>query len=926
MLSASFRRRILVLASLVLVVARPVTAAAEPPAIEKEDAQAKAAFFLADAAPVWAQPAVVPSSKSTDPRLYLLADTQMQGGEHPAYFVHRAEQVNSATELEEAGRVEIEFIPAYQQLHLHFLRIVRDGKVLDRTQTAHIRFLQREAGLEQEEMYSGTDTVSILINDLRVGDTLEYSYTVAGQNPVFGGKFVDAASWGAGVPIEWRRVILHTPQAAPVNWRYISDNAIPAPKPVETVADGWRTLRFEAHQLPALHDEGELPPEYWAGGSLQFSGFADWHEVALWADGLFTVKEPLGPELQQVVARLKTLPTHEQQVVAALEVAQTDIRYFSIALGESSHRPTPPNLVYQRRYGDCKDKALFLHTLLNELGVPSKPVLLDATSLPTPQRMLPSPYAFDHAILQATVDGKTWYLDPTRRSQHGALANMGQPYGEAQVLVVDRNASGLTRVPPDTRGLIQVQRDEAVTLSQFDGDATLQVTQIWRGESAESMRTSAASASVEDMLRFVTDPVTLRYPKAQLQGTPVTTDNREHNEYKLVSRFTVPDMAKAVGGGWRLPFDASNLQHTFARLTSPVRTQPFRVAAFPLHLRYSFTATLPDKVAGQQDAVSTAVHRKLFNYDATFSLRGNTARQVEDLEILARQGSAADAPDFINDVRDMSRQAREAVDISASDLAAGKATSADPIQARLTESAERLVDNVSKVIKQGQLSSDDLAAAYCFRGTARYRLGQSKAASDDLAMAQKLGPMAPVAVHCRAEFDFANASFKQAVIDRSTEIGLGSTEPRAYYSRAVAQLLSGNGNAAVDDVSRALKLGLTDPYDQIWAAWVLTRQHQPLPADLLARVNADQDWPAPVLALFAGKLAPDAVLQSAQRKAGLEGRMASTEAQFYVGEYYLAQGDKARARSAFEQARKLGVTNFYEYAMAAFELAGGAAE
>ena len=913
---------VLLLASLVLAFASLRAQAADTPAIEKEDAQAKAAFFLADPTPAWVIPAAIPASKSTDPRVYLLADTQLQGDEHPAYYVHRAEQINSATELENAGRLEIDFIPEYQQLHLHSLRIVRDGKVLDRTQTAHIRFLQREAGLEQEEMYSGTDTASILINDLRVGDTLEYSYTIAGQNPVFGGKFVENASWGDSAPIVWRRVVLRTPQARPVNWRYLSDNAIPAPRPVETNADGWRTLLFEAHDLPGLRNEGELPPDYVLAGSLQFTAFADWQAVALWADKLFTVNEPLGPDLQPVLARLKALPTPEQQVVAALEVAQTDIRYFSIALGESSHRPAPPNVVYQRRYGDCKDKALFLHSLLNELGIASTPVLLDAISKPLPQRMLPSPYAFNHAILQATVNGKIWYLDPTRHGQHGLLANMSQPYGNAQVLLVSKTATALTRIPPDTRAMVDVQRDEVVSLPDFDGTALLTVTEIWRGENAEDMRTGAASASSSDMLQFVTDPVSLRYPKATLEGTPVSSDDPLHNEYTLVAHFKVPAMAEGAGSNWRVPFDASNFVHTFSRLASPVRSMPFHVADFPLHLRYSFIATLPSQVAGQQDAVATALHRKLFNYDATFSMRGNTVREVEDLQVLAEQGKAEDAPGFINDLRDLGNQTRDAAVITPADMADSKAASADLIQTQITQRSERMVENISKVIAAGQLSSDDLAAAYCFRGTARYALGQSKGASDDLALAQKLGPDAAVAVHCRAEFNFANGDFAEVIANRSEEISLGGTEPRLYYSRAVAQLLNGNGPAALADVNRALTLdnGMVDPYDQIWAAWILKRQHQPLPAALEGRVNAGQDWPAPVLALFAGKAQPEQVLKAAARRSGLEGRMASTEANFYVGEYYLAQGDTAQARAAFEQSRKLGVTNFYEYGLAGVEL------
>jgi hypothetical protein len=40
--------------------------------------------------------------------------------------------------------------------------------------------------------------------------------------------------------------------------------------------------------------------------------------------------------------------------------------------------------------------------------------------------VLPSPELFNHAIVQVTVNGKVFYLDPTLLGQHGRLERMGQ--------------------------------------------------------------------------------------------------------------------------------------------------------------------------------------------------------------------------------------------------------------------------------------------------------------------------------------------------------------------------------------------------------------------------------------------------------------------------------------------------------------------
>ena len=42
--------------------------------------------------------------------------------------------------------------------------------------------------------------------------------------------------------------------------------------------------------------------------------------------------------------KLRALPTDEARIAAALEFVQSEIRYFSVSLGESSHRPASPSM------------------------------------------------------------------------------------------------------------------------------------------------------------------------------------------------------------------------------------------------------------------------------------------------------------------------------------------------------------------------------------------------------------------------------------------------------------------------------------------------------------------------------------------------------------------------------------------------------
>ena len=58
---------------------------------------------------------------------------------------------------------------------------------------------------------------------------------------------------------------------------------------------------------------------------------------------------------------------------------QDDIRYLGFENGLNSFKPSKPIEVLKRRFGDCKDKALLLSTLLQSYGIAANPILVNST-------------------------------------------------------------------------------------------------------------------------------------------------------------------------------------------------------------------------------------------------------------------------------------------------------------------------------------------------------------------------------------------------------------------------------------------------------------------------------------------------------------------------------------------------------------------
>src|SRR5262247_1672777 len=452
----------------------------------KEVKIAAGAFSLSDPIPAWVELVAIPDASQVHPVVLRLADTQYFIDGAPVVYVRRALVVNDAASLSSAGQISIPFVPEYNKLKLHTVRVLRNGESLDRTATSTVRFLQRETGLEQG-VYSGEVTASILVSDLRVGDTLEFAYSLHGQNPVFGGKFIETASWDQISPTALRRIVMNHRVGRQISWRLIGDRKSKPVVPTEMVRGEIRRLVFEERSIGKFDLEPSTPRDYPAYRRMQFSEFSGWDDVVAWASRLFQRQGELSQDLREVIENLRQRPTDEDRVIGALEFVQSEIRYFSVSLGESSHRPTQPDVVVKQRYGDCKDKSLLLMTLLEALGIQSKPVLVAVGMRRGLDKLLPSPQPFNHAIVQVMVDGKVFYLDPTLLGQHGRLERMGQIHEGAQVLVIAPASGQLTTIASaNARDLVRSEVAETVTLSKLNADGELQVRQTWRGAIAEA--------------------------------------------------------------------------------------------------------------------------------------------------------------------------------------------------------------------------------------------------------------------------------------------------------------------------------------------------------------------------------------------------------------------------------------------------------
>ena len=529
----------------------------------------------------------------------LLQDEQRHFGEATLYR-HIGYRLLTQDGVQDGSSLTFEFDPSYERLEFHRLAIYRAGAWQDRLPAQEIKVFQREKNLE-DQVYDGRLTASIILADVRVGDVVEYAYSRHGRNPLYVPHLIGSFdSERTRFLHQWRQRLLcpasHTQPR-------IQEHRTSAKPKIQQLPDGTTDYRWEADDLPAQLQESDVPAWVDTIGWVQFSDFQSWGEVARWAADLFApvtlgADAPLPEELEKEAAAIEKTPAGAGRIVAALRYVQDNFRYLGIEIGSNTHQPFPVATICERRFGDCKDKANLLSTLLRRLGFDARPALVSTYCRGTIATWLPTPHAFNHAIVRVLWNGRAWWLDPTRTHQGGSLEHVYLPaYGKA--LVVSPDTQDLEEITANGQEEATIEVANTFRHLKYTDPASLHVRTTYRGAEADEMRETRATTNSKELERSCLNYYARRYPKVTALQPLHFQDDLERNELICDEEYELPgawEPEEAKPDKLRLSLYPGTLA---GRLTSPstrLRTMPF-LTWFPCHVTERFEVELAQPIS-----------------------------------------------------------------------------------------------------------------------------------------------------------------------------------------------------------------------------------------------------------------------------------------------------------------------------------------
>lgn len=459
------------------------------------------------------------------------------------------------------GAVAVPFSPLQKINNLKGWCIPAAGKDYEVKEKDAIEtsLLQVEGG----ELYSDVKDKVIRIPAADPGNIVGYEFEIESRPPFLQNEW----SFQNQYPVRESHYSLQLPAGWEYRAAWINHAEL---QPTQNGANRWD---WSITDVKGLRPEAEMPPfggvaaqmviYLFPPGGPKTNAFANWKEMGQWYSALTSGRRQASPEITKEVGTLTASSSDAfAKMQAIAEFMQHDIRYVAITLGIGGLQPHSATDVFQHRYGDCKDKATLMSSMLQEIGISSYYVVINHERDAVRPEM-PVHNGFDHVVLAikvpdgvksptliSTIDhpklGKLLFFDPTNEMiPFGEIGGyLQQNYG----LLVTPDGGELVELPRQDPARNSISRNGRLTLDPT-GTLTGQVDETRSGDSAarERLRLRNVSKS-SDQIKPIEDLMSGSMSLFQITHANILNLHQNDQPFGFQFSFVAQNYAKNAGG------------------------------------------------------------------------------------------------------------------------------------------------------------------------------------------------------------------------------------------------------------------------------------------------------------------------------------------------------------------------------------------
>ncbi len=406
--------------------------------------------------------------------LYLLTDenTVLTEDNRLESVSHVCMKVLNDRGKEKFAEVALQYDSTYERLEVEYARTIKpDGTVVS-VGDKNIRDVSLYLNFP---LYSNARMRIISMPEISAGCCIEYKIRIF-RSKLPNERDFNTAYWlAADEPILLERFRLSIPADRALKYKIVNGDYNTSGfdmVPKEEVSGSRKTYSLEFQNVPQIIPEPAMASPSRINPYVLFSTFQDWQDIYAWWKGLYADKIVVNAGIgAKVVELIENQDSVEAKVRSIYNFCVAQIRYVAVEYGDAGYEPHKAAEVFENKYGDCKDKAILLVTMLKAAGIEAYPVLIGTFDFFDLQPEIPN-IMFNHAIAAVPLNDKLIFMDAT-----GSTVSFEDlPYGDQgrKVLVFLNDKYALVNTPvfnPEhnrflTRMQIKVAQDESIAATR----------------------------------------------------------------------------------------------------------------------------------------------------------------------------------------------------------------------------------------------------------------------------------------------------------------------------------------------------------------------------------------------------------------------------------------------------------------------------
>ena len=558
------------------------------------------------------------------------------------YTTHQVVKLLTERGIQQYGDIAIPYQPSAQNIGINIARTIAvDGTVFQPPNEAFNDVTP--PGLLSRNLYSDMMWRVISMVGLARGVCIEYQVTLEDKaEQVTGGE-----TWiTGGYNFQSTEVTLETsyalrmPQTWHLQWKVdnclinmgLQANALEPEVSYDendTVVYVWKY-----GETPALKLEEGMPHINDIAPRLRYSSIASWDDVYTWYKELAKGRYTPDAHIEEAVQRLtKNLTTEEAKIRAIYHFVASHIRYVGIELGQGAYQPSPAAEVFQKQYGDCKDKTTLMIAMLELVGIRAYPVLLNPAPYETVDMELPALNQFSHMItaIPASEGGYIWLDATSQTCSYGDLPYTDQ--GRKGFLIGETHGEfvDIPIFPAESNQL--VSKTEFVLNDDGSVQGTLHIQP--RGQYNLNARWTYQQVQPRALKTTLATELSQQFPGIQIEWYDMSDLGNLNVPVEISLGFHVENYATLLENQMLLPLPIDEFAEYAEMVVTPQRTYSLDLG-YPtqlekeirIHLPEGWTAALPEDIHHATDFAELTRHYRqganLITYRLTFTLKSRT--------------------------------------------------------------------------------------------------------------------------------------------------------------------------------------------------------------------------------------------------------------------------------------------------------------